>query len=92
MIMWYGILMWKWYNDKILMIMWLKVNDDNDNDVNNVKWYNIWWYDEKHIQNKDRDQCWPSTDLKVTKIWIILNIINLHFKVLSPVPPIWTIL
>ena len=70
--------------------MWLKVNDDNDNNVNNVKWYNIWWYDaydEKHIQNKDRDQCWPSTDLKVTKIRIILNIINLHFKVLSPVPP-----
>ena len=77
------------------MIMWLKVNDDNDNDVNNVKWYNIWWhdaYDEKHIQNKDRDQCWPSTDLKVTKIRIILNIINLHFKVLSPIPPGWRIL
>ena len=74
----------------IIMIMWLKVSDDNDNDVNNVKWYNIWWYDaydEKHIQNKDRDQCWPSTDLKITKIRIILNIINLHFKVLSPIPP-----
>ena len=77
------------------MIMWLKVNDDNDNDVNNVEWCNIWWYDaydEKHIQNKDRDQCWPSTDLKVTKIQIILNIINLHFKVLSPILPGWPIL
>ena len=64
--------------------MWLKVNDDNDNDVNDVEWYNIWWYDaydEKHIQNKDRDQCWPSTDLKITKIqlywyWILLIFIS----------------
>ena len=46
---------------------------------NMVMWYDL--YNENIYKTKIEINVGQSTDPKITKIWIILNIIYLHFKV-----------